>query len=459
MKRQIIILILFCYSLLGSAQQVVEPDFSWGNCYYYNLNIGDSVKFKDVVVVLLDIKNHYNQLSIDNDTIDIKVSRRSLPLSFNSVRVFVADNRNVKKLAANKAAHGLLKKDALICLSESKEEMMPFDLFSFPVSYNHGFNWDMNEDNHMFSYQNKGCSNSNNEARSHEGIEIALTDARGIQKHWLVAIENSTVVWVEDEKKGRKSKEACLLLQSNSNTSIFYVYDHLFANSVEVKEGMQVRPGELLGTIWGDENWGHLQLAVVKSDTIPSYKNRFTNCVNFFPELYELYFKNSFSFTKSFTRGKVDFARPPVINGNRKNLLAFEEYAGMGWQLGTWNTADKVMSCTKEEIGNARLKKVLFENSPAECRNPENYFEFEINVRNGVYRIRSQVGDVKLASWQKIEYEGVEAATYNLNAGELKWTSEKVVKVNDRKLTIRIYVDPANQKVAGISEIVFQQAY
>ena len=248
-------------------------------------------------------------------------------------------------------------------------------------------------------------------------------------------------------------------MQSKSNPSVFYVYDHLYANTVQVKEGQEVRYGELLGTVWGDENWGYLQLAVVKSDTIPDYENRYTNCVNFFPQLYELYFKNTFNFTKSFTRGKVDFAQQPQRNGNRKNLLAFEEYAGMGWDLGAWNTADKVMFCARGEQGNARLKKVLFGGSDAECRNPNNYFEYEINVRNGVYRVRAQVGDVEQDSWQKIEYEGFEAATYELAAGELKWTSEKVVKVTDRKLTVRIYVDPDNRKIAGISEIVFQQAY
>lgn len=459
MKRQIILLILLYFSISGSSQQVSKPDFSWGNCHYYDLNIGDTVQFLGIDIVLLDIKNHYNTLQIGNDTVDLKVSRRSLPMTLNSIRVFVADNRNVKKLTSNITAHGLLKKDALICLSETENHMMSLNSFRFPVNYNDGFNWNMNEDNHMFSYQDNGCNKSNNKARSYEGIGIAITDARGIQKHWLVAIENSTVVWVEDEKEGRKSLEACVLLQSNSNPLIYYVYDHLFANSIEVKEGQNVRSGELLGTIWGDENWGFLQLAVVKSDTTPTYENRFANCVNFFPQLYELYFNNTFSYTKSFTRGKIDFALQPAINGNRKNILAFEEYAGMGWNLGTWNIADKVMFCTKGEVGNARLKKVLFENSAAQCRNPDNYFEFEINVRNGVYRIRSQVGDVKLASWQKVEYEGVEAATYSLAAGELKWTSEKVVKVTDRRLTVRIYVDPENRKVAGINEIVFQQAY
>ena len=457
-KRLITIFILVWLGFSAKAQPLTEPDFCWGNCNYYNMNIGDTVQFEEIDVVLLDIKNHYNKLSVNNDTIELKVSRRSLPMSINMVRVFVADNRNVKKLASNKAAHGLLKKDALICVSDSKKHMTSLDSFVFPVSYNDGFNWNMNEDNHMFSYQGKEC-NFGSEVKSNEGIGVALTDARGIEKHWLLAIENSTVIWVKKKKGERNSKETCILLQSNSNPSVFYVYDHLYANTVQVKEGQEVRLGELLGTVWGDENWAYLQLAVVKSDTIPDYENRYTNCVNFFPQLYELYFKNTFNFTKSFTRGKVDFARQSQLNGNRKNLLAYEEYAGMGWQLGTWNTADKVMFCTKGERGNARLKKVLFGNSAAECRNPKNYFEYEINVRNGVYRVRVQVGDVELASWQKIEYEGIEASTYDLNAGELKWTSEKVVKVTDRRLTVRVYVDPKNGKVAGLSEVVFQQAY
>jgi hypothetical protein len=53
----------------------------------------------------------------------------------------------------------------------------------------------------------------------------------------------------------------------------------------------------------------------------------------------------------------------------------------------------------------------------------------------------------------------VNAGTFPLSDGEQKWTNERIVKVNDGKLTIRIYVDENNEKVAGISEIVFQRAY
>jgi hypothetical protein len=64
-----------------------------------------------------------------------------------------------------------------------------------------------------------------------------------------------------------------------------------------------------------------------------------------------------------------------------------------------------------------------------------------------------------LPSSQKIDFEGIAVGNYNLEAGEQKWTDERVVKVTDYKLTVRIHVDKGNQKVAGLSEIVFQQAY
>lgn len=113
----------------------------------------------------------------------------------------------------------------------------------------------------------------------------------------------------------------------------------------------------------------------------------------------------------------------------------------------------------KNEKGNARLKKVLFEESPAEAENPSDYFDFDISVRNGVYRIRAELGDWFLPSWQKVEFEGVEAAAYSLKPGEFTWTTERIVTVKDGSLTTRIFVDNNNTKVAGISQIVFQRAY
>jgi hypothetical protein len=237
------------------------------------------------------------------------------------------------------------------------------------------------------------------------------------------------------------------------------LYEHLYNKKVEVKAGDKLVRGEPIGTIWGDERWGHLHLAVIKSDTVPSFEQRFFNAVNFFPQFYELYFRQLHSFNQIYTKGILKFGQRNDLNDGVKNTISFEEYSGKGWILGDWNPVDRVESVWDRELGNARLRKVLFPKEKVSCRNPNDYYDFEINVRNGVYRIRAKVGDLKQDSWQKVHFEGIEASTYTLDAGIFKWTSEKVVKVTDSKLTVRIYIDKTNNKVAGLSEIVFQRAY
>ena len=152
------------------------------------------------------------------------------------------------------------------------------------------------------------------------------------------------------------------------------------------------------------------------------------------------------------------FGKPRSQNGNQKNAGPFEFYSGKGWITEKWNVADKVDYATKSNDGNVRLGKTLFSGSPAVCINPNNWYDYEINVHNGTYRIRAKVGDVSLPTWQKIVFNRIEAGIFTLKAGEFVWTSEKVVKVNDGKLTVRIFVDENNEKTAGISEIVFQKA-
>jgi hypothetical protein len=172
-----------------------------------------------------------------------------------------------------------------------------------------------------------------------------------------------------------------------------------------------------------------------------------------------LYFKQSSGFPKSFSKGRIFFGKIRSQNGNQKNTIEFEEYSGKGWILGEWNTANKLDWVAKGIEGNTRLGKKLFEDSAAECTNPNNWYDYEINVQNGAYRIRAKVGDLLLPTWQKIDFEGINAGTFSLSEGEQKWTSERIVRVNDRKLTIRVYVDENNEKLAGIGEVVFQRAY
>jgi hypothetical protein len=377
-----------------------------------------------------------------------------LPSIVNGIRIFVADNKNVKALSSTPEIHNLLKKDVLICLSNLTDRLLdPVD-FLFPVSYNDGFIWKTEETSHMFSY-----FGDKSEPNVNGGIDINLHDARGIEKHWILAMENSTVIWIKNKDISENNKQVSVLLKGDSHSNIYYLYEHLYNKKVEVKEGDKLVRGEPVGTVWGDERWGHLHLAVIKSDTVPTFEKRYFNAVNFFPQFYELYFQHLHSFNQVYSKGILKFGQRNDLNGGVKNLIAFEEYSGKGWLLGDWNPADRVEYVSVRDLGNARLRKALFTNERASCSNPKNYFDFEINVRNGVYRIRANVGDLKLASWQKVEFEGIEASTYSLDAGVFKWTSEKAVKVTDSRLTIRIYVDESNKKVAGLNEIVFQRAY
>jgi hypothetical protein len=433
------------------------PDFTWGNSAYFNIGIGDTVFFNGGEIKLLGLKNHFNLLKIADDSIWIKTSRRTLPQLVNDSRIFVADNKNVKALASDKNIHGLLNKDALICVSSSGLPLLDPNQYIFPVSFNDGFQWSVDEDSYMFSSHILNTSGSKG-IKTNTSVDFDLHDARGIKKHWIVAIENSTVVWVEDKNIDKSGKEAWVLLESASQPGIYYLYKHLFNKNVEVKKGQKLMRGEAIGTVWGDNTWGHLSFSVIKSDSIPNIINCDQNVVNCFPQLFELYFKQSTAFPKYFSKGRIFFGKSNAQNGNQKNTSAFEPYSGKGWELGKWNVADKVESVSKGLDGNVRLAKKPFAGSAAQSTNPDGFYDFEINVQNGVYRIRAKVGDVAVATWQKVAFEGVGTNEISNNAGQFTWTPEKVVKVNDGKLTIRIYVDENNEKPAGIGEIVFQRA-
>lgn len=433
----------------------MQPCFQWGNASYFNLNIGETLTFQNTEVKLLQLKNHFNKFKIGEDTVWLKVSRRTLPETVSGMRVFVADNKNIKALASNPEIHSILQKDVLVCLSNLKEPLLNPNKYFFPISFNDGFLWSAEENSYMFSYEREGS----NGYLSHGGIDIDLHDARGNEKHWVVAIENSRVIWVEEKDIDDAKREACVLLESESQPGIYYVYNHLYNKKVFVKKGDKLIRGELIGNIWGDELWGHLHFAIVKSDTIPSFNSKYFSAVNFFPQLYELYFKQTYSFNKTFTKGIIKFGQRRDLHGNEKNVASFEAYSGKGWKLGRWNTADRVEAATKGEGGNARVGKELFSNEKALCLNPDNFYDYEISVLSGVYRIRAKMGDYFLPSWQKILFENIYAGTFSLGPGAFKWTPEKVVKVSDGKLTVRIYVDETNNKPAGISEIVFQKAY
>lgn len=458
MKKIYLIFLLFWLSLIGKAQNSTS-DFSWGNAHYYNLNKGEACTVNNVEIKLLGLENHFNRIKVGNDTVSLKVSRRTLPVISNRLRLFVADNKNVKSITSDSLVHGLLTKDVLICVSEYLEPLIEPNNYTFPINFNDGFIWNTEVDGYMFAYLGLDKKKGENYYRSHEGIDFDLDDARGEEKHWIVAMENSEVEWIEEyEIAGEKT--ACILLKSESTPGIFYVYEGLLSKSLEIKRGQKLIQGEILGTVWGNEEGGFLQLAVVKSDTVPGYSQRFYNTVNFFPQIYQLYYNQMYSFNKNYSKGRIVFGENgKASDRNKTNIHSYENYIGKGWLFDHWNITQRVNCICNGDESNARLKKVLFAGSLAESRNPEDWYEYEINVTNGVYRIRAKLGDLELPSWQKIEFEKTDAGTFVLQGGEYEWTNERAVKVTDGKLTIRIHIDPSNGKMAGLSEIVFQKAY
>ncbi len=456
MHRILILLIILVVSLKAEGQGSVSPDFRWGNGFYYNLNVGERITFNQVEVELLKVENHYNLIKVGEDTLWMKVARRTSPEAVSNVRVFVADNREVKALNPDSGVHGLLTGDALICLSDSRLSLLDPQQYVFPVSFNNGFTWSAEEDSHVFSWYK--TNDFPKQYISYPGIGIDLHEARGRMMHWLVALEDSRVVWVNDQVDFAGGNQACVLLKSKSEPNIYYFYNHLFTNNVAVKKGQELVKGEVIGTAWGNNEWGHLHFAAIHSLTEPTMKECSDNVINGFPQVFGLYNQRGIFIVRNFSRGKIVFGEPRSARGNALNNLEFEPYTGKGWVTGKWNPADKVEWISKGNDGNVRLKKVLFEGTPAECANPNDYFEYQISVLNGTYRIRAKVGDVYLPSRQKMEFEGTDAGTKNLRAGEFSWTGEWIVKVKDGTLNVRIYIDKENKLPAGLSEIVFQQA-
>jgi len=454
--KSLILLICFFINVFRLySQGNTEPDFTWGNSAYFNIDVGEAIVYNNTQIKLIRIENHFNRLVIGNDTVNLKVSRRTLPFMVGNVRIFVADNKNMKAISKNKNVHELLKKDALICVSQLQELMLDRNQFVFPVNFIHGYIWSAEEDRYLFSLA-RNEEEKIPAIRENTGIDFDLHETRGIEKNWIVAVENSTVVWINEDKTNKN--ESSVLLQSRSNSEIFYVYHHLYSKSIEVKKGQELEKGELLGTAWGDKNWGHLTLTVVKSSAVPTPENSNINVLNGFPQLFELYAQNSLGISRNYRKGRFFFGKPVPQHGNQKNALCFEEYAGKGWLLGTWNIAERVETVSKGTEGNVRLRKAVFSDTELKSVNPRNWFDYEIQVPQGTYRIRARIGDVELPSWQKIAFEKIDMGTIATERGQFVWTSERVVKVTDGRLTVRIYIDETNEKVAGISEIVFQIA-
>jgi hypothetical protein len=440
-----------------SAQEGTGKSFRWGNVTYINLSLGEIYNFEGKEIELLAGRNSFNKLRVDNDTAWLKVCYRSASSSLGELKIFVADNKAVKALASDRTLHGLLNGDALIAVTRGEKPLMDPYRFIFPVSFSGGYIWRNDEDSYFLSYQG-GTNPKIIAGLQYPGVGLDIPNGRGSAKFGVLALESGKIAWIDTKEGISGQPSAALCLASATDRGIYYIYQGLYNKYIFVKNNQEVVRGDEIAYIWGDGLWEHLQFAVVRSDSVPDPRHWSGHLVNFFPQLMELYYGKQPAGSPMFTRGQISFGTPTGAKGNIKNASAFEEYQGTGWKLDKWNTADKVEWVSNKLTGNVRLSGTLFEGQPAQCTNPETFYDFEISVPEGIYRVRANMGDCYVQTWQKVEFENVTAGTYLINPGLFTWTPERTVRVKDGYLTIRIYLGEQNQK-AGINSIVFQKVY
>lgn len=449
MRKAVLILYfsVLGYYILG--QETDSLPVRWGNAFYFNLSVGESTEFLGKNIRLISMENNGCLVDVDGVRENLIVARRTLPVIVNGIRMFVADNRNVEKLTTDETSphvHDAMTKDALFCLSDPSKLLLDSGKFTFPVDRSDGFEWTKAENSHMWAYLKP--------TRSHEGIDINLHRARGQEIDAIVSIEDGIVHWKTDVN----SNESCLYIESISSPGIYYIYQHLNRKTVSLKEGDRVRKGQFLAYIWGDGKWGHLHFAVKGKEGVTDYKNRYTALLNCFPQLYELWYGDLEPHTPVRTTGHYHFAKPYWLYGNEQGLNGYDEILGYGWDLGSWCTAYTVETSAAEKENSpdqsAVLRKTIHKSTGMPATNPNNFYDFEVKVPDSDYCVNVNVGNMYGLTWQRIEIEGVDAGVYELDAGELKWTGEKRVKVSDGKLTVRVYLkDDVTE--AGIFEVYF----
>lgn len=407
---------------------------------------------------MIQLDHNYCTIKVGDTEKRLIVARRSLPTVMEGIRIFVADNKNVKNLTSDEEYHGLAQKDAFICLSDASEPLLDPERFSFPISRRDGYHWHMEESSHMYAYYGyapyfKGAyylSKGDKFYRSHEGIDFNLHDGRGIEKHPLVVIEAGTVRRVQINKD-----EICVIIESESDPEIYYIYQHIYVKHCYVKEGQCVGRGDLLGYIWGDGVWGHLHFAVVNRDALPEHDERYFDLLNCFPQMFELWHGDMQVRPKVWKEGQFTFGHKKDKVENKLRMAVYDDIVGYGWRIEDGCTAGAIDSYPNQGL-NLPLNKVMHEGTRAECRNPENFIDFEVTVEPGHYSVRVKVGDMEKSSWQHVTLCGVEAGTFELEANCFQWTTETTINVQNGRLIIRIELKD-NYTRAGISELHFEK--
>lgn len=429
----------------------VEPAARWGNMQFFDLACGETVDFRGQSVRLLEVGGPECRVEVGGDAMWLPVARRSVPGVANGLGVFVADNAPAKALTTDSSCHGLLTRDALLGLFDPNRPLLPPGTGTFPISRDDGFEWTMEEDSHMFAYLGLRWD-SEDEYRSHEGIDFNLHDARGLERHAILSACEGEVVWLSRPNE----KETRVLVKSARFPRIFYIYVHLHTPTVRVAEGDRVGIGERLGFPWGDSIWGHLHFAVVQRDDTPSPEDRYTNLLNIFPACCELWHGSLDVPPRRHERGHFRFGLNRDVSGNVKRLDWFSELTGYGWRLGRWNAAARVEGFVynPEGSGCARLPKTLFAGSPAQAVNPDDFYVFSVAVEPGRYTVTARVGDPHGPSWQRVSCNGTDCGTHELPEGETAWTDPQTVDASDGLLDLRLDLKDG-QTPAALAELRF----
>ena len=432
----------------------------WGGSSFLNFRVGESVEVGGHTIALTDVRRQWCALEVDGRACELEVSRLALPREVEGLRLFIADNRPVASLTDDAPLHQALAGDALLCVSDASRPLLDPERFIFPVSRRDGFQWRQLEDSHMFAYLGPRWDDKTR-LRSHEGVDLDLHDARGIEKHPIVAVEDARVAWVQDYREGEDNpdhREACVCLQSEREPQIWYIYTHLYNRTVTVRAGDRVTRGQVLGTIWGDGLWGHLHFSVVHRSEAPPFPDRYRCALNCWPGLYELWNGSLNPAPVRRTHYDLRFGRVKGLSGNYKLADAYAPVRGIGWLIDDWCTAGRVETYPSgEEEGYACLRRTLFRGTPAEATNPADAYTFVVDVEPGQYEVRAQVGDCYNPSWQRVEINGTDAGTFGLAKGETAWTEPHHVEAAQNRLHIRLHLGDETTH-AGLCRLIFDRA-
>jgi murein DD-endopeptidase MepM/ murein hydrolase activator NlpD len=423
--------------------RVAQP-LQWGNQYFYDMAMREDVSFLGHTVKLLANDGAASSVSVDGGApVSLLTASRSLPVVVGGVRLFLAYNRPFERSSPhnwNGLGNSLfdnMTKDALLVLSDPHLPLLPASTYTFPISRTDGFDWQLTENSHNFAFLQ--------EDRIHEGVDINMHHFRDTAKSPLVAIEDARLVWTQSNGVNGTA----VFLESRNMPGIFYVYQHLSNSSVQIAAGENVSKGQPLGYIHGDGKWGHLHFTVVTKNN--HYANRYDNALNLFPGLYELWYGNlrNHSTPRTGANWKIYNAKywqDDYTSGRYR----YDKVVGFGWRLGSWCPGGAVEHDGAESV---LLRKTLYKGTTSTVTNPDDVYDFDIDVVNGDYEVAVELGAVNKATWQRVYFEGVLQGTYPLASGEFAWTPLDTVRVTNGKLTLRFMLD--GDKYAGIRHIRF----